>query len=77
MQNVYYAKDKTKQKKPSIKNIDGFFEMGRYLLSRVNSTIGANGLNFSVRNGERWIPVAKLPKLIEYFKNINLNNITN
>ncbi len=23
-----------------------------------SSTIGANGLNFSVRNGKRWIPVA-------------------
>ena len=31
---------------------------GGYLLSHRNSTIGVTGLNFSVRNGKRWIPGA-------------------
>ena len=31
---------------------------GGYLLSHLRSTIGVNGLNFSVRNGKRWNPVA-------------------
>ena len=31
---------------------------GDDLLSRFRSTIGAEGLNFSVRNGKRWIPLA-------------------
>ena len=31
---------------------------GGYLLSLRTSTIGAIGLNFSVRNGKRWIPNA-------------------
>ena len=34
-------------------------EMGGDLLSRGRSTIGAGGLNFSVRNGKRWSPAAK------------------
>ena len=29
---------------------------GGYLLSHNSSTIGAGGLNFSVRNGKRWNP---------------------
>ena len=29
---------------------------GGYLLSHLRSTIGAVGLNFSVRNGKRWNP---------------------
>ena len=33
-------------------------ENGGYLLSHKRSTIGAVGLNFSVRNGKRWIPDA-------------------
>ena len=33
-------------------------EDGGLLLSRFPSTIGAGGLNFSVRNGKRWIPAA-------------------
>ena len=33
-------------------------ESGGLLLSRFRSTIGAGGLNFSVRNGKRWIPAA-------------------
>ena len=33
------------------------FENGGYLLSHlVGSTIGAGGLNFSVRDGKRWNP---------------------
>ncbi len=31
---------------------------GGYLLSRECSTIGAGGLNFSVRDGKRWDPAA-------------------
>ena len=31
---------------------------GDYLLSHFRSTIGVAGLNFSVRNGKRWIPRA-------------------
>ena len=34
------------------------FKVGDYLLSHFRSTIGAGGLNFSVRNGKRWNPVA-------------------
>ena len=34
------------------------FKIGDDLLSHECSTIGANGLNFSVRNGKRWNPVA-------------------
>ena len=31
---------------------------GGYLLSHLRSTIGVDGLNFSVRNGKRWNPDA-------------------
>ena len=31
---------------------------GGYLLSHLRSTIGAAGLNFSVRDGKRWNPGA-------------------
>ena len=34
------------------------YKVGDDLLSHKCSTIGANGLNFSVRNGKRWSPVA-------------------
>ena len=35
-------------------------KFGVYLLSHLSgSTIGVKGLNFSVRNGKRWIPFAK------------------
>ena len=40
--------------KASLKN-------GGYLLSHKRSTIGADGLNFSVRNGKRWNPDAITP----------------
>ncbi len=33
-------------------------KVGDDLLSRFRSTIGAGGLNFSVRNGKRWNPAA-------------------
>ena len=33
-------------------------QVGGDLLSRFRSTIGAGGLNFSVRNGKRWGPAA-------------------
>ncbi len=34
--------------------VRGFFKSGVDILSRNTSTICANGLNFSVRNGKRW-----------------------
>jgi hypothetical protein len=37
---------------------DGIKKIGNVLLSHKRSTIGANGLNFSVRNGKRWFPNA-------------------
>lgn len=40
------------KKKDSIK-IESFKKSGNDLLSRNTSTISANGLNFSVRNGKR------------------------
>ena len=48
-------------KKPPGSKIPGGFIIkdGGYLLShKTCSTIGAIGLNFSVRNGKRWIPDA-------------------
>ena len=33
-------------------------KQGGHLLSRSRSTIGAGGLNFSVRYGQRWVPAA-------------------
>ena len=33
-------------------------KVGGLLLSHFRSTIGAGGLNFSVRNGKRWTPAA-------------------
>jgi hypothetical protein len=47
-------------KKPSRK-LEGFcYKVGGDLLSHILlcSTIGAGGLNFSVRNGKRWNPSA-------------------
>ena len=35
-----------------------FKKNGGYLLSHLRSTIGVDGLNFSVRNGKRWNPDA-------------------
>ena len=36
----------------------GFHKKGGDLLSHFRSTIGAEGLNFSVRNGKRWNTLA-------------------
>ena len=46
------------------------FKVGDDLLSHFRSTIGAGGLNFSVRNGKRWSPTAivTLRLLIPYDK---------
>ena len=38
------------------------YKFGDDLLSRCCSTISADRLNFSVRNGKRWGPVAKITK---------------
>jgi hypothetical protein len=46
-----------KKETPAQKN-RGFDKVGNDLLSHKCSTIGADGLNFSVRNGKRWFPVA-------------------
>ena len=47
------------QKSPRIRvSMQGTVQNGGYLLSRLRSTIGAGGLNCSVRNGKRWNPVA-------------------
>ncbi len=49
----------TKKNAKSPGLLRGFaFKVGDYLLSRDCSTIGVDGLNFSVRNGKRWIPAA-------------------
>ena len=41
------------------KNLTGFKkERQRPTLPLLRSTIGANGLNFSVRDGKRWNPIA-------------------
>ena len=50
------------QKKSRSRNWNGFFHSKgrrRPTLPFLHSTIGANRLNFSVRNGKRWNPVAK------------------
>ena len=46
------------KKKPGITPGLFVYKVGGDLLSRLRSTIGADGLNFSVRNGKRWNPVA-------------------
>ena len=46
------------QKKPRIAPELFSFKVGGDLLFRLRSTIGADRLNFSVRNGKRWNPVA-------------------
>ena len=48
------------RKKPPSRNPGrGLWKRGGYLLSRLaGSTIGAGGLNFSVRDGKRWVPAA-------------------
>ena len=46
------------KKPPSDFSEGGWNKEGGYLLSRLRSTIGVTGLNFSVRNGKRWNPGA-------------------
>ena len=47
------------KRKPRVRNeLRAFVKWRRPTLPRVCSTIGAVGLNFSVRNGKRWNPVA-------------------
>ena len=41
---------------------------GGYLLSHLRSTIGAGGLNFSVRDGKRWDPATIATLMITEFK---------
>ena len=50
----------------AIARCPGFPSWGGDLLSRFRSTIGAAWLNFSVRDGKRWIPRA-VPALIFFF----------
>ena len=45
-------------KKALRKKSTGLLKVGGDLLSRFRSTIGATGLNFSVRDGKRWNPGA-------------------
>jgi hypothetical protein len=45
-------------KKKAPDKIQGLIKVGDDLLSHNCSTIGAIGLNFSVRNGKRWNPDA-------------------
>ena len=48
-----------KKRKPRVHyELRAFVKWRRPTLPRVCSTIGAVGLNFSVRNGKRWNPVA-------------------
>ena len=52
----------------AITRCPGFPLWGGDLLSRFRSTIGAAWLNFSVRDGKRWIPRAvAVPALIFFF----------
>ena len=45
-----------KRKPPPSLRTTGTRKSGGYLLSHLRSTIGAAGLNFSVRDGKRWNP---------------------
>ena len=49
---------RNKQKKAPQRDAAEPVQDGGYLLSRECSTIGAGGLNFSVRDGKRWDPAA-------------------
>lgn len=47
------------KKKPCSLHYRAILKTGSYLLSHhYGSTIGVKGLNFSVRNGKRWVPLA-------------------
>ena len=61
---------RTKQKKPpSDFSEGGWNKEGGYLLSRLRSTIGVTGLNFSVRNGKRWNPGAITTRISWHVEN--------
>ena len=48
-----------KQKKSTQNSLNALWKLAAtYSPTWYSSTIGANGLNFSVRDGKRWIPVA-------------------
>ena len=48
-----------KQRNPEELNLRGFLKTAAtYSPTMQRSTIGASGLNFSVRNGKRWNPTA-------------------
>ena len=68
-----YFKKYASTKKSRVKNYSGLsvFKRGRLpTLPHNCSTIGVGGLNFSVRNGKRWIPnaITTLISLILYIK---------
>ena len=50
------TKRSVRPRRKSTAGTDTSGKKGGYLLSRDSSTIGADGLNFSVRNGKRWNP---------------------
>ena len=58
---------------------EALIKKGGDLLSHFRSTIGAEGLNFSVRNGKRWNTLAittyivfKYPDFLSIYPNISL-----
>ena len=53
-QNIKY-KLNTKKGQTSLSDLE---EAATYSPTALCSTIGVNGLNFSVRNGKRWDPIA-------------------
>ena len=61
--NIKLGALKNKFQKKILNQINdwGFKKTGGDLLSRFRSTIGARGLNFCVRNGNRWAPLLKPP----------------
>ncbi len=59
VRNELSVKKAYTKKKPRVRyELRAFVKWRRPTLPRVCSTIGAVGLNFSVRNGKRWNPVA-------------------
>ena len=60
-----------KRRKPGCYSHTGFHKKGGDLLSHNCSTIGAEGLNFSVRNGKRWNTLALTTYIFSYQSIIN------
>ena len=54
MNNTYQKRIKKKDAPDLF--VQSVLKNGSDLLSHLRSTIGVNGLNFSVRNGKRWNP---------------------